>query len=230
MQGLPCARCAARQFSVCAPVPEIDLPEFAAMSVRLQIEARSLLFTEGDPADHVFSISSGCVSLSKALSDGRRQITGLLFDGDFIGLSHGRTWACTAETLTAVQVCRFPRARFERYIAEHPHVERRLLQIASTELAAAQEQMLLLGRKTAAERVASFLLRLSERAAAHGRRGNPVNLPMTRAEIGDYLGLTLETVSRTLTQLRNKGAIAFDNVGVVRITSDEALRRLAGTA
>jgi CRP/FNR family transcriptional regulator len=111
---------------------------------------------------------------------------------------------------------------------EHPQVERRLLQIASTELAAAQDQMLLLGRKTATERVASFLVRLSDRATARGRAGNPVILPMSRAEIGDYLGLTLETVSRTLTQLRNKGAIELDNVSMVRITSDETLRRLAG--
>jgi CRP/FNR family transcriptional regulator len=109
-------------------------------------------------------------------------------------------------------------------------VERRLLQIASTELAAAQDQMLLLGRKTATERVASFLLRLSERAVAHGRPGNPISLPMTRAEIGDYLGLTLETVSRTMTQLRKLGAIDLDNVNVVRIASLETLRRLAGTA
>jgi CRP/FNR family transcriptional regulator len=225
---LPCSHCAARHFSVCAPVPDAELPYFSSLSVRLRVEPRRYLFDEGDPADYVFSISSGTVCLSKALADGRRQITGLLFEGDFIGLAYGKTCAYTAEALTPVEVCRFPRERFERYMIEHPQVERRLLQIASTELAAAQDQMLLLGRKTATERVASFLVRLSDRATARGRAGNPVILPMSRAEIGDYLGLTLETVSRTLTQLRNKGAIELDNVSMVRITSDETLRRLAG--
>ncbi|HEX2886465.1 Crp/Fnr family transcriptional regulator [Vineibacter terrae] len=226
--ALPCNTCAARQFSICAPVSDADLPHFFAMSVKLRFEPRRYLFDEGDAPRYVFSIASGTVCLSKALSDGRRQITGFLFEGDFIGLAHGETCAYTAEALTPVEVCRFPRDRFERYMTEHPHVERRLLQIASTELAAAQDQMLLLGRKTATERVASFLIRLSDRAVAHGRSGNPVCLPMTRAEIGDYLGLTLETVSRTMTQLRKRGAIDLDNTSVVRLTSEETLRRLAG--
>lgn len=226
----PCSQCEARRFSICAAVCDAELPHFSALSVRQRIEPRRFLFHEGDPSRHVYSIVSGTVCLSKALFDGRRQITGFLFDGDFIGLAHGEACVYTAEALTPVEVCRFPRERFERYLAEHPHVERRLLQIASTELAAAQDQMLLLGRKTAVERVASFLLRLSQRAEARGRPGSPVALPMTRAEIGDYLGLTLETVSRTLTQLRREGAIELDGVSVVRIASAETLNRLAGAA
>jgi CRP/FNR family transcriptional regulator len=227
--AVPCSTCAARHFSICAPVPEIDLPHFFDMTTRVRIEPRRELFSEGDAAQHVFNITSGTVCLSKTLADGRRQITGFLTEGDFVGLAHGDTCAYTAESLTPVEACRFPRERFERYMAEHPHVERRLLQIASTELAAAQDQMLLLGRKTAVERVASFLLGLSEKATARGRPGNPIALPMSRGEIGDYLGLTLETVSRTMTQLRKSGAIDLDNVNVVRVVSQEALRQLAGT-
>jgi CRP/FNR family transcriptional regulator len=225
----PCSTCAARHFSICAPVPEAELPHFFDMTTRVHIEPRRALFSEGDTAQHVFNITSGTVCLSKTLADGRRQITGFLSEGDFIGLAHGDTCAYTAESLTSVEACRFPRERFERYMAEHPQVERRLLQIASTELAAAQDQMLLLGRKTAIERVASFLLRLSEKAVAHGRPGNPIALPMSRGEIGDYLGLTLETVSRTMTQLRRSGAIDLDNVNLVRVASEETLRRFAGT-
>jgi CRP/FNR family transcriptional regulator len=197
------------------------------MAARLSIAPRRTLFDEGDGADYVFSITRGAVSLSKALSDGRRQITGFLFDGDFVGLAHGDSCAYTAEALTPLDVCRFPRARFEAYVAEHPNVERRLLEIASTELAAAQDQMLLLGRKTAVERLASFLIRLSDRAVLRARPGNPIALPMTRSEIADYLGLTIETVSRTITHLRRMGAIELDGLHQVRMTSEETLRRLA---
>ena len=226
----PCASCASRKFSVCAPVAESELPHFFAMSARLRIEPRQPLLNKGDPAEHVFSIARGAVSIAKALPDGRRQITGFLFDGDFVGLTHGDTCAYTAEALTVVEVCRFPRARFEAYLAEHSHVERRLLQIASTELAAAQDQMLLLGRKTAVERLASFLLRLSDRAVLHARPGNPIALPMTRSEMADYLGLTIETISRTITQLRKMGAIELDGLHQVRMTSEETLRRVAESA
>lgn len=224
----PCSSCASRRYSVCAPVAEADLPHFFSISNRQRTEPGRSLFAEGNPARHVFSIARGTVSLSKALADGRRQIIGFLFDGDFIGLAHGETYTCTAEALTPVEACRFPRERFDRYMGEHPHVERRLLQIASTELAAAQDQMLLLGRKTALERVASFLVRLSDRAVAHARSGNPVALPMTRVEIADYLGLTIETVSRTFTRLRKAGAIELAEVDVVQIKSEPALRALAG--
>ncbi|HJQ59202.1 MAG TPA: cyclic nucleotide-binding domain-containing protein [Vineibacter sp.] len=193
----------------------------------MRVEPRQELFEEGDAAQYVFNITSGTVSLFKTLADGRRQITGFLSDGDFVGLAHGDTCAYTAEALTPVEACRFPRDRFERYLVEHPQVERRLLQIASTELAAAQAQMLVLGRKTASERLASFLLSLSEKSVARGRPGSPIALPMSRGEIGDYLGLTLETVSRTMTQLRKTGAIELDSINVVRVVSETMLRRLA---
>ena len=145
----PCSHCASREYSVCAPLTDAELPGFYALASKARIEPGRSLFEEGDAATHVFAISQGAVSLYKALADGRRQITGFLFDGDFIGLAHGATCAYTAEALTPVEVCRFTRERFENYMSEHPHMERRLLRIASTELASAQDQMLLLGRKTA---------------------------------------------------------------------------------
>ena len=226
----PCGSCASRHFSICAPVPEDDLPDFFGLADRLRIEPHHAIFSEGDAARHVFSISRGTVALSKALADGRRQITGFLCDGDFIGLAHGETCGYTAEALTPLEVCRFARVRFERYMAEHPHVERRLLQIASTELAAAQDQMLLLGRKTAVERLASFLLRLSDRAVAIGRPGNPIPLAMSRGEIADYLGLTIETVSRTMTKLRQAGAIELIDANTVHMKSEALLRRLSAVS
>lgn len=198
------------------------------MATRQQLEAGQTLFSEGDAAGDVFSISQGSVSLSKTLGDGRRQITGFLYEGDFIGFASGAIWACTVEALTPVEVCRFPGEAFGRFLAAHPHVERRLLRIATSELAAAQDQMLLLGRKKAIERLASFLVRLSDRAVAHARSGNPVPLPMTRGEIADYLGLTVETVSRTFTSLRKSGVIELSDTNTVKILSEARLRACAG--
>src|SRR5262245_9067094 len=96
----PCASCASRQFSVCAPVPEQDRPGFFGMGQRLRIEPRHALCSEGEPARYVFSISRGTISLSKSLADGRRQITGFLGDGDFVGLAQGEACGYTAEALT----------------------------------------------------------------------------------------------------------------------------------
>lgn len=109
-------------------------------------------------------------------------------------------------------------------------MERRLLAMASNELAAAQEQMVLLGRKTARERVASFLLGMVQRGERAGHAGEVVSLPMTRADIADYLGLTTETVSRTFTNLRGGGTISLDGASIVHILDADALEELADTA
>jgi CRP/FNR family transcriptional regulator len=223
----PCAACAARTFSICAPLDPEAQGRFFAMAARIRLDARKLLFQEGDAADHVFNVTEGAVCVSKALADGRRQITGFLLPGDFLGLSRDEIYAYSAETLTAANLCKFPRERFQRFLGENPHMEHRLLGMASNELAAAQDQMLLLGRKTAIERVASFLVSLSDRGAARGRPASPLPVPMTRGEIADYLGLTIETVSRAFTRLRKQGLIVLETVDLVRIPDLENLRDLA---
>jgi CRP/FNR family transcriptional regulator len=147
------------------------------------------------------------LKLSKLLPDGRRQITGFLLPGDYLGLAFAERYICSAEAVTPVRLCRFPRSAFLALLDQFPALEKALLGRAATELAAAQKQMLLLGRKTARERVASFLLQLAEREGADD--GMAMDLPMTRTDIADYLGLTIETVSRTLTNLRKTGLIAL---------------------
>jgi len=223
----PCALCAARQYSVCAPLDPDSQGRFFALATTMRLEQRRTLFQEGDPAAHVFNLTDGAVSISKALADGRRQITGFLLPGDFLGLQQGETYAYTAEALTPIALCRFPIEKFQRFLSETPGMEHRLLSMASNELAAAQDQMLLLGRKTAVERVASFLISLSDRHAARGRPGSPISLPMTRGEIADYLGLTIETVSRAFTRLRKEGHIVLDTVDRVRFPDIGSLRDLA---
>ncbi len=220
--------CHARLLSICGALDQHDLPGFAALSSHVRFRAGQTVCEEGAPADWVFSITSGVIGLHKALPDGRRQTTGFLFAGDLVGLSSRIVNACGAEAITDVEACRFARPRFEAYLDEHRELAARLLRMTADELSAAHDQMLLLGRKTARERVASFLLQLADRAAARQVQSNPVLLPMKRLAIADYLGLTIETVSRTFTTLARLGVIEMIGVGAVRIVSMSALRDTAG--
>ncbi|MBV9835404.1 MAG: helix-turn-helix domain-containing protein [Alphaproteobacteria bacterium] len=222
-----CATCHARQLSICGALDQYDLPGFATLSSHVRFRAGQTICEEGAPADWVFSVTSGVIGLHKALPDGRRQTTGFLFAGDLVGLSSRIVNACGAEAITDVEACRFARRRFETYMNEHQEVETRLLRMTADELSAAHDQMLLLGRKTARERVASFLLQLADRAARRRVQANPVLLPMKRLAIADYLGLTIETVSRSFTGLARLGVIEMVSVGAVRIVSMADLRDVA---
>jgi CRP/FNR family transcriptional regulator len=223
----PCDTCAARDFSACAPLDAEEQKRLVAIMHTLEAEAGKTIIDESEPANYVFNLTSGAVKIYKLLPDGRRQITGFLFAGDFLGLTHNETYAYTAEALTPTRMCRFPRQKLEALLTELPKLERRLLGMASHELAAAQDQMMLLGRKSARERLVSFLLMLSDGAARHGLPNDPVPLPMSRTDIADYLGLTIETVSRTVSRLRNDRLIQLLDERRVRLTNVGALREIA---
>ena len=220
----PCSACAVRQMTVCAVLDDDDQRRLASIMTQQQLAEGRTIFSEADPAEYVFNVTSGAVKVYKLLPDGRRQITGFLFPGDFLGLTHNELYAYTAEALMPITVCRFSRRRLEALLDEFPTLERRLLGMASHELAAAQDQMVLLGRKTARERLISFLLNLSRAQERHGLQDNPVDLPMGRADIADYLGLTIETVSRTFTQLKKDGLIQLLEGGAVRLVKTESLQ------
>lgn len=185
----------------------------------------SILFSEGDEAEGVFEVVSGTLRLYKVLIDGRRQIIGFVSGGQLLGLAAQRQYLCTAEAVTPLTLRRYQRPAFERRIDEEPGLARRLLTAVSNELRMAQDQMVLLGRKSASEKVASFLLSL----AAHedGEHDDHVDLPMGRGDIADYLGLTVETVSRTFTRLKSDGLIALPTPASVEILDLEQLADLA---
>ena len=163
----------------------------------------------------------------KLLPDGRRQITGFAGVGHFLGLAVSDTYAFSAEAIDTVRYCRFSRPRLRVLLDDFPAMEKRLLEIASTELVAAQDQMLLLGRKTARERLASFLLRQSRQGALCQNARTRFALPMSRGDIADYLGLTIETVSRTITKLRSEGFIDVPSSTEIAIKAPAALENLA---
>lgn len=222
-----CATCGARVHSVCAALDPVDLDRLGALAHEAAFAPGEALIREGDPADGVFNITAGSVRVYRLLPDGRRQITGFLFAGDFLGLGREETHVFTAEAMEPVRTCRFRKSEYDALIAEVPKLERALFQCTTHELAAAQNQLLLLGRKTARERIASFLLDLPSHDPMREARPGHVRLPMTRTEIADYLGLTIETVSRELTKLKTAGVVRLLTVHELRIEQPETLRRIA---
>ncbi len=225
--GNPCQACPVRRLSLCGALSDNELNRLEEIVSDIEIAPGQSLFDEGESADYRYNVTSGCLKIYKLLPDGRRQIIGFLFSGDFVGLALSDTYAYSAESVATSRLCRFPRRKLDLLIDRHPAMERRLLGLASNELAVAQEQMLLLGRKTARERVASLLLGFSRRAAQRGEAADPIALPMTRADLADHLGLTTETVSRVFTQFKTKGLIRLRAGGWVEVTDGTALEALA---
>lgn len=224
----PCRNCdVVREIAFCADLSQDEIRRLATVRCHAHLPSAFTVFREGDPADHVYSISNGAMKLYKLMSDGRRQIIGFLFSGDMFGLGVDGGYAYTAETVTPVQLCRFTHRKLENLLGEIPRLERRMFSMAMKDLVSAQEQMLLLGRKTAKEKVATFLTKLSHRATERGLPASPIALPMSRADIADYLGLTIETVSRTFTQLKREGVIGLPASGHVILLEAVGLKDLA---
>jgi CRP/FNR family transcriptional regulator len=218
-----CYACPGRN-SICASVRTNELDRLGAMRTSQTVTPGTTFIDEGSPSLHVFTVTEGVVKLFKLLADGRRQIVGFLVAGDIFGFVPGDKYTVSAEAVSSVTLCRFPRRQLERAFAEFPGIERHLLDTVTRELAAAQDQMLLLGRKNAHERLASFLLSLSRR---QDNEDGSIDLPMTRTDIADYLGLTMETVSRVFTVLKGSGCIAANGAGRVQILDMDALVELA---
>jgi CRP/FNR family transcriptional regulator len=222
-----CAACPVRHLAVCSALDGEEMTKLNALLTPVELNRGEPLLDEGEPADYVFNITAGTLKLYRLLPDGRRQITGFLFPGDFLGLADRLDYTCSAEAVTESSLCRFPRKSLENLFSELPHLEGRLLGMARSELAESQDHMLLLGRKSAKERIASFIVMLSNRAVRRGLEANPVSVPMSRNDIGDFLGLTTETVSRTITSLKRSGIISTDTDRKISITDPDSLADLA---
>ncbi len=221
-----CRRCEVRHLAFCAALDSTQLNELHAIVEHKQFKAGETPLMEGDEAGYVFNLVTGAAKLYKLLPDGRCQITGFLLPGDFFGVAHDSHYSYSAETLMDVELCRFPRRKLELLFDRYPKLEKRLLGIVSHELSLAQDQMLLLGRRTAIEKVGSFLLDLSRRAKRLGWPANPIHLPMSRQDIADFLGLTIETVSRTFTTLKSDGIIALPKTSEVEVRDLSRLEML----
>jgi CRP/FNR family transcriptional regulator, anaerobic regulatory protein len=181
------------------------------------------IVVEGDPIEGWFRIASGAVRLSKSTPDGRRQVIDFLIAGESFGIASEEHYGYTVEAIARTTLVRHSRARLEAAIEAQPELARRLFGIACADLQRARQHLLLLGRKSADEKIASFLLSLAARLGS----SDVVQLPMSRQDMADYLGLTIETVSRTLTRLRHRGLIALRTPQQVVLLRADRLRGLA---
>lgn len=203
------------------------MPWLDGAGMRVTVARDAALFYEGDPAEHCYKVVSGAIRICKLLADGRRQLADFFLPDDLVGFDVGEYHSFTAEAITDSVVLKFPRRRIETLMIDDPGAGHALLALAIEHLAAAQTQMVLLGRKNATERLASFILGLVERTG-QARADIPVlELTMTRADIADYLGLTIETVSRTFARLKQLDAIALPSPQRVMVRDRALLEDLA---
>ena len=217
-----CENCQVRLISVASLLHPSELLELESIAHHQILPAKATLFTEGEKADALFTVTAGTVRLQHDLPDGRRQIVGYAIPGDFLGLTVSPSYTLTADTLTQISVCRFERGKFQELVDKRPAMQQRMLEISAQELTLARDHMVLLGRKRAEERVAAFLLGWREKLARIQPVSVTVPLPMGRQDIADHLGLTIETVSRILARwMREK--VLLDVPGGVRILNLPAL-------
>lgn len=225
-----CAECPIRHRAVCARCDDEELALLESMKSYKSYQAGDPILWRGDELVFVASLVSGVAALSKTLEDGRTQMVGLLLPSDFIGRP-GRTEIDFDVTATTdVTLCCFERKPFEKLVDETPHVAHRLMELALDELDAARDWMLLLGRKTAREKIATFIQMFVRRTAIDDSSGAPgqIDLPMTRDQIANFLGLTLETVSRQFNGMKKDGVITFGDRKTLTILDMVALHNATG--
>ena len=222
-----CAQCPIRHRAVCARCETDELEQLEVIKYYRNYEAGQTIVWAGDKMDFVASVVHGVAALSQTMEDGRRQMVGLLLPSDFIGRPNRDHASYDVTATTDVQLCCFRRVPFQEMLVNTPHVSQRLLEMTLDELDAAREWMLLLGRKTAREKIASFLSIIARRDATlqsqvtSGRVA--FDLPLTREAMADYLGLTLETVSRQMSSLKKDAIIELDGKRRIVVPDFESL-------
>tara|TARA_Y100000385_G_scaffold216160_1_gene225070 strand:- start:488 stop:1219 length:732 start_codon:yes stop_codon:yes gene_type:complete len=229
LERVKCSECPIRHRAVCARCDDDELSKLEAIKTYRSFKAGDTIIWRGEPLQYVASIVFGVAALSKTLEDGRTQMVGLMLPSDFIGRP-GRTQIDFDVTATTdVMICCFERKPFEVLIEETPHVAQRLVELALDELDVARDWMLLLGRKTAREKIATFIEMMVRRVTISETAPlKKIPLPMTRDQIADYLGLTLETVSRQMTRLKKEGIIKFEDRRSLEVINLSALHDATG--
>lgn len=192
-----------------------------------RVEAKEFLFAEGDSISHVYRIETGALALFRVLADGRRQVLGFAYPGDIVGLGVDDEHTMNAQAVKPTRVRCMSMASLRQSATCDPDLGFRLYEAMARELAATRDLMLTTGQRSAVERVASFLLAFSRRNQRNGLDPSNIELPMTRTDIGDFLGLTIETVSRTFTKLKLMGLIELPHSNEVQLLDLDQLEDLA---
>lgn len=230
---MQCDTCLVRNRAICASLDSEEIRALNAIGRRTTLRPGEALLWEGDDSVLVANVIEGVLSLSTGTEDGREQIVGVAFPSDFLGRPFGATTSHTVTALTDARVCVFSRGDFDNFAHEHPALEHKLLQRTLTELDRTRRWMLLLGRKNAEEKIASFLLEMSERLVDPGCETpsdtalDQFDLPFSRQQVADILGLTIETVSRQFTRLKKDGVLDLPTRRAVVIKDRAALEALA---
>ena len=193
-----------------------------------RVEAKEFLFAEGDHISHVYRIETGALALYKVLADGRRQVMGFAYPGDIVGLGVDDAYTMNAQAVKPTRVRCLSAMSLRQSAASDPALGFKLYEAMARELAATRDLMLTTGQRSATERVAAFLLAFSRRNQRNGQDPASFELPMTRTDIGDFLGLTIETVSRTFTKLKLMQLIELAHSNQVKLLDIDALTELAG--
>jgi CRP/FNR family transcriptional regulator len=192
-----------------------------------RVECKELLFAEGDVVSHVYRVETGALALYRVLPDGRRQVMGFAYPGEIVGLGIESAHAMNAQAVKPTRVRCLSMASLRQTIERDPTLGFRLYEATARELAATRDLMMTTGQRSACERVASFLMALARRNQRNGKDPSAIELPMTRADIGDFLGLTIETVSRTFSKFRALKLIELPQTNAVKLLNVERLRELA---
>jgi CRP/FNR family nitrogen fixation transcriptional regulator len=209
-----------------ASTPGID-PDLRALQqvgVKVRFARNETIFSDGDEATACYKVISGTVRLCKHLADGRRQIADFLLAGDLFGFMQLGHYKFTAEAVGGVVLMCYPQRQVARLSSSMPNLRGRLFVLLSQRLLGMQDHLVMLGRQTAKERIASFLLHIAERSDAE--EGLAFDLPMSRQDIADYLGLTIETVCRMLSELKRQKIIAIPSASQVVLNDIDALQAL----
>ncbi|MGL4310325.1 MAG: transcriptional regulator FnrL [Paracoccaceae bacterium] len=227
-----CSACQIRHRAVCARCDDDELRRLDEIKFYRSYQAGQTVIWSGDRMDFVASVVTGIATLTQTMEDGRRQMVGLLLPSDFVGRPGRANAPFDVVATTDLVMCCFRKQPFEDMMARTPHIAQRLLEMTLDELDAAREWMLLLGRKTAREKIASLLAIIARRDASLNlstARGKiSFELPLTREAMADYLGLTLETVSRQISALKKEGVITLTGNRSVTVPDFDRLLEEAG--
>jgi CRP/FNR family transcriptional regulator len=225
-----CRACPVRSLALCSSLTDEELPGLRQCGRRQRVARGETIFWTGEDSLVCGNLTTGVLKLTASTADGREQIVGLLYPGDFVGSLFGSTVGHSVTALTDAEVCVFPRWEFELMLERHPAMERLMLRRTLGDLENSRNRMLLLGRGSAQERVVSFLLDMARRLTPGHAQTAPFDLPLSRQGIADVLGLTIETVCRQMTRLKADGLIELAGTRTVRILHPSSLGRLAEAA
>ncbi|MBT8410829.1 MAG: Crp/Fnr family transcriptional regulator [Octadecabacter sp.] len=229
---LRCSECPIRHRAVCAKCEADELEQLEDIKFYRSFAAGQTIAWAGDELSFVASVVRGVATLGQTLEDGRTQMLGLLLPSDFVGRPGRNHSAYDIVAVSDVMLCCFRRKPFETLLYQTPHIGERLLEMTMDELDAAREWMLILGRKTAREKIASLLTIIARREASVGFSGGGasvmIDLPLTREAMADYLGLTLETVSRQISALKREGIIELEGKRRIKVPDMAALMEETG--